>query len=668
MKELKGLVVLIVAILMVGCYPDTEEPLTEVTLDVFDPTYRKIKDYQDQRLVDSILMYTSDPNPAYRYLVANSMASIQSEKALDSLYQLLMDPILEIRTAAAFSIGQIGKESSTDVLLNAFRAKDSIDVDNHYNATILEAVGKLGPKKLLTPLATVSTYRMTDTLLLLGQTRAIYQYALRGHTTLEGTDRMIYYLTEGKTPESVRVLAAYYLARARDIDLTASKFRIAEIFTSSQNPNVKMMLAIALGKTKDREILNILRQQYEVEESKAVKLNILRAYSNFNYIAVIDDILKEVTSEDKEIASTAAHFLITNGNRNDALIYKDFITDNSSPEVIAKIYSSILKFLPTYFINSRNGLKNELKEKIEQVADPYDKAHYYSAFGYDPASYKEIIELTSDSKHAIIRTTGAEALYSLMKIDGFVQTFRGGHKRIKREIIDLIQEQLEKPDAGTAAIYAELLSDPDLDLKSLSDDFEFIKNAASKLDLPKEIETYNSLMKAYSFLTDKAFTVKTPDYNHPIDWTIFSSLGDTVQVVLKTSKGNIRAMMYSYDAQGSVANFMQLAQDNYYDGLNFHRVVPNFVIQGGCPRGDGFGSLDYTIRSEFNQVYYDGEGYLGMASAGKDTEGTQFFITLAPTPHLNGKYTIFGKVISGMDIVNKIEVGDKIEDVVITKL
>jgi len=89
------------------------------------------------------------------------------------------------------------------------------------------------------------------------------------------------------------------------------------------------------------------------------------------------------------------------------------------------------------------------------------------------------------------------------------------------------------------------------------------------------------------------------------------------------------------------------------------------VIQGGCPRGDGYGSLAYSIRSELPLAYYDEEGYIGMASAGNHTEGTQFFITHSPTPHLDGGYTIFGKVTEGMDAVHQMEEGDNILSVAI---
>lgn len=130
-----------------------------------------------------------------------------------------------------------------------------------------------------------------------------------------------------------------------------------------------------------------------------------------------------------------------------------------------------------------------------------------------------------------------------------------------------------------------------------------------------------------------------------------------------TSKGEITLSLFPGRAPVSVTSFVQLANQGFYNGKAFHRVVPNFVIQTGCPRGDGFGGLDFTLRSELNGNYYDDEGYVGMASAGPHTEGTQFFITHSPTPHLDGRYTIFGKVTSGMDVVQKITMGDIITQI-----
>jgi cyclophilin family peptidyl-prolyl cis-trans isomerase len=151
-----------------------------------------------------------------------------------------------------------------------------------------------------------------------------------------------------------------------------------------------------------------------------------------------------------------------------------------------------------------------------------------------------------------------------------------------------------------------------------------------------------------------------------IDWSKLNTITDTTVVNIITDRGTIKAHLYADEAPGSVVNFVSLVQNGFYNGKVFHRVVPNFVIQTGCPRGDGYGSLDYTIRSELPAMYYDDEGYIGMASAGNHTEGTQWFITHSPTPHLDGNYTIFAKVTQGMDVVHQIKVGDRIKEIIIT--
>ena len=116
------------------------------------------------------------------------------------------------------------------------------------------------------------------------------------------------------------------------------------------------------------------------------------------------------------------------------------------------------------------------------------------------------------------------------------------------------------------------------------------------------------------------------------------------------------------EAPLTCASFIGLARRGFYDGLNFHRVVPGFVVQGGCPRGDGNGGPGYTLRCEIGQQPY-GRGAVGMALSGKDTGGIQFFITHAPAPHLDGGYTVFGRVAEGMDVVDRIQPGDVIDRV-----
>lgn len=137
---------------------------------------------------------------------------------------------------------------------------------------------------------------------------------------------------------------------------------------------------------------------------------------------------------------------------------------------------------------------------------------------------------------------------------------------------------------------------------------------------------------------------------------------------IKTEKGTMKVEFYDEDAPNTVANFVKLSKDGYYDGLTFHRVIPNFVVQGGCPNGDGRGGPGYTIDCELDggNQYHD-RGVLSMAHAGRNTGGSQFFICHSRdnTAHLDGNHTCFGKVVEGLDVIDDIRQGDKIKAIVI---
>jgi len=137
------------------------------------------------------------------------------------------------------------------------------------------------------------------------------------------------------------------------------------------------------------------------------------------------------------------------------------------------------------------------------------------------------------------------------------------------------------------------------------------------------------------------------------------------QAIMETSKGAITLELFEQDAPNTVANFTKLAQSGFYNGLNFHRVIPNFMIQGGCPTGTGSGGPGWKIKCEINKQKHT-PGTLSMAHAGKDTGGSQFFITHTDTPWLDGVHTVFGRT-SDMAVVNAIKQGDKIVSVKIVE-
>tara|TARA_B100000686_G_scaffold221751_1_gene228839 strand:- start:358 stop:789 length:432 start_codon:yes stop_codon:yes gene_type:complete len=136
---------------------------------------------------------------------------------------------------------------------------------------------------------------------------------------------------------------------------------------------------------------------------------------------------------------------------------------------------------------------------------------------------------------------------------------------------------------------------------------------------------------------------------------------------IQTNRGDIVLELHQDQTPNTVKNFVDLAEKGYYNGLTFHRVIPDFMIQGGCPDGTGMGGPGYKFADEFDpELRHDGPGVLSMANAGPNTNGSQFFITHVATPHLDGKHSVFGRVVTGQDVVDAIQQGDRMETVTIS--
>ena len=137
---------------------------------------------------------------------------------------------------------------------------------------------------------------------------------------------------------------------------------------------------------------------------------------------------------------------------------------------------------------------------------------------------------------------------------------------------------------------------------------------------------------------------------------------------IETNKGTIRLELFAEQVPNTVANFEKLAGDGFYNGLKFHRVIPDFMVQTGCPQGTGTGGPGYKFEDEFHaDLKHDVPGVLSMANAGPNTNGSQFFITHVATPWLDGKHSVFGKVLEGQDVVDAIAQGDEMQTVTVAE-
>ena len=668
MNKLHYLFSLFIALLLSQCIPPTEEIITDINIDFKDKTLQQLYTFQDRQATDSLFKFLRHKDPTYRYMGAMAFGSIKDPRALDSLEVLLNDPIDDVKTAAAYALGQIGETASEDKLVAAFNQLDTAGMQKKSNATILEAIGKSASEKFLNPLSSVSTYQPTDTLLLEGQAWSIYRFALRGIVSKESTERMVALATTKEYPTSVRMIAANYLYRATNINLDEYDKIIADAIAKEDDPRIRMTLAIALGKTATEAASTALIYQMNIERDPRVKCNILRALANFDYNIVEPVTVNALKDENPQVALTAAQYFVNNGAPTSAGAYWRMAKD---PEIIWQaqilLYNAALKHMPVFFTENRKYINWELKRKFETSPNSYEKAAIVNALAEDGWNYLWIKRFAFPSEFPVVRTASIEGLAKICRNKDFDKIFGLGKKRVKKELSQYFAEAIEIRDPGMAAVAANVLRDKNLRLKGQLDSLNFLEDALKQFDLPREIETYNEVQKTLNFFnTGEEGEGLTPEFNHPVDWITFNEISNDQKVTLVTNKGNIVIDLLPETAPGTVTNFIRLIKNGFYKNKAFHRVVPNFVIQTGCPRGDGYGSLDYTIRSELPLMHYDDGGYVGMASAGNNTECTQFFITHSPTPHLDGNYTIFGKVSEGMDIVQNIMVGDLITDVTIS--
>ncbi len=660
-------VISITILLVQSCVPVTKSTDEKIVISYSDSEVQHILDLQDKQDIPGLLTYFKSENPSYRYLAVNAFGSIKSAETADSLLRMLQDPVLQVRATAAWAIGQCGNSKLVDRLILSFRGKDSFNVNNIFNANILESVGRLGALTDLKKIATVKTYRSTDTLLLLGQARAIYRMALRDIVCDEGTSRMVDLLTNNQISDEVQLIAAHYLSRAKNINLEAYTIRMSDIYSRERIKDIKLPLALALGNSKDSTVLPLINKALRDETDFSIKINLIRSLNNFPYLSIKDAILSELKNTNTFVAAEAAQVILKKGITEDVPLYASYDTITIPWEVRAPMNGAVLAHSALYFTKFKSAFSERILRNIKEATSPYTKAAYIAALSKDPYNYQLVGLQYKNASEQIVKTAALDGMGDIIKNPFFFKAFGNNYGKVKAEILGYLVSAINSGDVGQIATAANLLQDPKLGWKEWIKDLDFMNTALTKLQLPQDIEIYNALNACIAYFEGKKYTPKIPDYNTPIDWSLLSTMTDSSSVAVKTTQGIIRIQLLRKIAPGTVANFLNLVNKKYYTGKVFHRIVPNFVVQTGCSRGDGYGSEPFSIRSELPQIYYDKGGYVGMASAGNHTESTQWFITETATPHLDGNYTIFGKLTEGMDVVEKLTQEDKINDIIFVK-
>ncbi len=598
----------------------------------------KLYDFKDRRQSEALLPYLTHELAVYREEGALAFASTQDTVGLPGLTALLSDVDVGVRSAAAFAIGQMKRRSSQSALANRL----PLEKEPVVRYKLLEALGKCLSTDYIHFLA---AYNASDPLTLNGKAWGIYRAGLAGISDSVLTNAAGRLLAD-TLPGQTRLAAANYFARMRNISIENYGSQLKQSSAQDSLPEVRMAAARALGKSTNDSMAYFLNERLRKENNSLVKVNLIRALKATYFSAVQETLSELLASTDYQVSVSAGETVATWSGREIERWIWEINGSISIPRTRALVLGALLES-NLYAYNAYR----ELSDMFNSLTNPYDQGFIVQALGAYPGASRFLGEQLS-SAHPFVRTSAMEALATMNQSLQFPIAKQ-------QELIGYYTEAVLSGDAGQVTVAASTLSRLQTRLQPYLRNIQFMYQGLDSLQLPEDLEPYQALEKTINAYEGKAELSPSQLYQNPIVWEAVKTINKGSEAIIETSKGRITIALMVEEAPGSVENFVSLVNDGFYNNLAFHRVVPNFVVQAGCPRGDGFGSSDGVIRSEFSAATY-GTGYVGMASAGKDTEGSQWFITHSPTPHLDGAYTIFGKVTSGMDVVNSITVGDRI--------
>ncbi|MCZ4407763.1 peptidylprolyl isomerase [Cryomorphaceae bacterium 1068] len=571
----------------------------------------------------TLYQYAESETAAYRMAYARLMGSVLPEVAPEELENLLMDPIPYVRLYAAFAIGQIGNQKSLAALEKGFKKATIPEI----KAEFLEAIGKCADANAMEFLVTHNPNTAIEES---GKVWGVYRGMIHGQLQEEHLDIIVAHLKSNE--DETRLAAANILSRQKEFDLSAFAEEIYQRASAEKSPEIKATLGYALTRTEFAE--KFAEEVLSSDDSPLLRSVGLSALPNSQaHIQLLEDAL---ISESPWVAMTAAGKIAEIDSFTPSASTIAAARTSEIPEVVAIVSKGLLS------------------EDSEQGREFYDQA--WNRMGND---VKRSVMLSIWAYFP----QGLDTLNNYLFEDGPLGTsatmaYMAGLKNYpdwNENFVAYADRALSQGLLSQSYLFAEALRDPER--KELISS-ELLLDALKKFSTPELVEGYQAIaatLKENYGIEKEPLSIEHP----PIDWDMVKSLGQKPALSLYVSGEEYLISLVPEDAPSSVSQIANLAAAGFYDGTYFHRIVPGFVSQGGGPRGDGYGSDDHILRSEFSPLKY-GTGVVGLASAGKDTESCQFFFTHLPTPHLDGRYTIIGA--SQSDISN-IETGARIDSV-----
>jgi len=688
---------------------------------------KEILTLQDSRSLgenDALLNYLESSDDKIVLKALNALANIADTASVYKTSPFLEKLYNNKNTSAllneyAFYLGQTACDHSREKL-SLMNYSENENIDQSY-PEIINSLGKAGNEDDMNYLINIISHKKFDEELGKKVYRALAMsiagFALRKIKNEKSVDALKQMANIEDSIVQRNIAFAFWRTGDKKLLDTAKQ----EIYTlaESKDPQTRMWAFNAMGKLQDKLLLMYMLESFNSEEDWRVKVNMLNSLKNFK-----PDSLSDMTKQIYSVVSSSIGFDNEHLSLTALNLLGYFFSDiNKTKNENARALKDELKKEFTYALDSVNDIvwrqKSEIANSMSLIFRDESKDNLIRAFkrsrDYDVKSgivrafgnfndgmvYKEVRKMISEDVQKynelnpnttgdMIGSKDLAKLYRafvemLSELDDKVgdedrnimrlifTEFAGSKDPLITDIsLTALKDTLYYKNRNESASvmlfdFNELEYSKDLDVILISIDAMNVlhnDNTIKVLESNLNSENYEIAKSSAAVLeniTGKKYTFTAkPVYD--FDWSYIESLDQKKNVIIKTNKGDITIELLPDVAPFTVMNFLKLAEKNYYDSTIFHRVVSNFVIQGGDPMGTGYGGPGYSIRSEFSPLSYE-TGMVGMASSGKDTEGSQFFITHSATPHLDGKYTIFGKVTDGQDVVDKIMIGDYIEDI-----
>lgn len=634
----------LVFVCLISCGPDSGNTKAN---NIFSSREQlNIAQLADERQASGLLVYLGNPDDSLRLSAITALAAVSDKSVANNLLAHLDTELSPgIRAACYYTLGfLIYPDIYEELTIRSSAESDPVAVPD-----ALECLGKIGSAMVGKPefefalqniLELLSNQQLQSEEARLGWARAAFHLHLAGLTNEILMDRMPWVMQ--KTGPQSRLISAHAMARFKGEWFTREKNKkyVMQWCQTERNSEVRVVQMAMLAKIDDQPSAEMLLGYISSgSQDQPVKVAALRAAAKTKLINA-EDLLVAISDPDDYVAKEAIETL-KQKNTADLITQINDLTKQRSAEIRATALG---------MSNVDGSNSAEINSLYDQSANEYDRVHYAHAMSSDAMFAQECINRIASEKSFAVKYALTESLIGIHQTKKWPSTI---------EYVNTLGQLIQQGDIGVVALAAAELRELKLNESEKSNMLAILQNAMEKLALPREVETFNELVKTLNLFGNAGITEAKPSFNHPIDWQLIGTISQNQRATVRTSKGNIVFELKVNESPGSVASFVKLAKDGFYNGKYFHRVIPNFVIQGGCPRGDGMGGTDYTLRTELALRDY-APGAVGLASSGNDTESCQWFITHIATPHLEGRYTIFAYVVEGMDVVKKITVGDQI--------